>query len=292
MVALIILPQSELDPVQDKGKLKVAIKFCPYDSKESVRQGLGKGVLYVSVKEATGLPQMDPNGLTDAMVKMYLLPSRLNITKKKTRVINNDLNPIWNEEFEFRRVSLEDLRSSRVLELTVWDYDRRGCKDFIGCLRLGPNPSSCSSPREGWMDSAGEEVVQWEAMLSNLGEWMEQEHCLRPLIVDLVVQEGPASRGQKRLSALIQEGRIAEDPAEDIPEGQIAKNLFSIQGSIPPLSSIPSASFECIVSEEDDVRYLRLLGYSLKITSSLVCIFFPRTPPVMVTNSAYTVKAV
>ena len=246
------LPQSELDPVQDKGNLKVAIKFCPYENKS---QGLGKGSLFVSVKEASGLPIMDPNGLTDASVKMYLLPSRSAIAKKKTRIINNDLNPAWNEEFEFRRVSLEDVCSRRVLELTVWDYDRRGCKNFIGCLRLGPNPASCSSPRKGWMDSAGEEVAQWEAMLNNLGEWVEQEHHLRPSIEELEVsavagvlhsttrgQGGPLSEGQ--------EGRTADDLAEE----DQTDTPSSRQDSIPPLSSIlPLASIESI--DEDDVRY-------------------------------------
>ncbi len=122
------------------------------------------------------------NGRTDASVKLYLLPRR-QMTKKKTKIIKSCLNPEWNEEFEFRSVTLEDLKTRRVLECSVWDYDIRGCNDFIGCIRLGPNPESCE--REEWMDSFGEEVSQWEAMLANPEEWVEREHILRPTIAML-----------------------------------------------------------------------------------------------------------
>lgn len=178
--------QTEEEPIKDKGKLKVAIKFCPYSSRSNLSPKVRKGSLFVSVKAATGLPIMDPNGLTDASVKLYLLPSRNTFAKKTTKTIPNDLNPTWNEEFEYKRVSLEELATSRALELTVWDYDRRGCKDFIGCLRLGPSPEGRGKHRN-WMDSIGDEVVQWEEMLSGLGEWVEYEHRLRPSIQDLSV---------------------------------------------------------------------------------------------------------
>ena len=81
---------------------------------------------------------MDPFGLTDATVKLYLLPDRSSSTKKKTTVVKNSLNPVWNEEFEYKLVNLKELKTTRVLEVTVWDYDRRGSNDFIGGLRLGP----------------------------------------------------------------------------------------------------------------------------------------------------------
>ena len=103
----------------------MAIKFKPSVGKtKAVQSG---GSLVIAVKEATGLPQMDPNGLTDSFVKTYLLPKRTNFAKKKTSTIKGTLDPAWNEELEYKLVSLNDLKTNRVLELSVWDFDRRGC---------------------------------------------------------------------------------------------------------------------------------------------------------------------
>lgn len=146
------------------------------------------------VKAASGLPIMNSsNNRTDAFVKLYLLPRR-QITKKKTKLIKDCLTPEWNEQFEFKSVSLEDLKSRQVLECSVWDYDVRGCNDFIGCIRLGPDPEKYE--KEEWMDSFGEEVSQWEAMLETPEKWVEREHMLRPSIEALGIGGEPLSYQQ------------------------------------------------------------------------------------------------
>lgn len=132
----------------------------------------------VAVKEANDLPQMDPHGLTDAAVRVFLLPRRSSFVKKKTACVKDSLNPVWNEQFEYKYVHSEDLKTNRVLELTVWDYDRRGCNDFIGCLRLGPSPNEVGG--KDWMDSNDEEMEHWTEMLAHPGEWVEAWHNLRP----------------------------------------------------------------------------------------------------------------
>ena len=122
---------------------------------------------------------MDANGLTDATVRCFLLPNISTTGKRKTRVVKNDLNPVWEEEFTFKNVTLEQLSKERVLDLTVWDYDRRGSNDFIGGLHLGPTPSLAAEHRE-WMDSIQGEISHWEAMLACPGEWVQRWHTLRP----------------------------------------------------------------------------------------------------------------
>jgi hypothetical protein len=122
---------------------------------------------------------MDEHGLTDATVKMYLLPNQSSSGKRKTQIIKHSLNPVWNEQFTYENICLEDLASGRVLEVTVWDYDRRGSNDFIGGLRVGPAVVDAAKPKD-WMDSIGDEVTHWEDMLARPGEWVEQWHVLRP----------------------------------------------------------------------------------------------------------------
>lgn len=141
------------------------------------RKGKSKGVLHVHVKNAKSLPNMDTIGYTDGFVKMSLLPNR--VKRKKTSVVNDDLNPIWNEKFTFTNMSLDELSTQQVLELTVWDHDTLSSNDFIGCVRLGPTPGDVEGKKE-WMDSSGTEAKHWKDMLAHPGEWVESTHSLRP----------------------------------------------------------------------------------------------------------------
>ena len=43
----------------------------------------------------------------------------------------NSNQPSWNQTFAYHNIQREDLRS-RVLEVTVWDYDRFGSNEFLG----------------------------------------------------------------------------------------------------------------------------------------------------------------
>ena len=90
----------------------------------------------------------------------------------------NSIEPVWDEEFVYK-CSLKELAGERVLEVTIWDFDKRGSNDFIGGLRIGPAPNGTSQNKE-WMDSIEEEAAHWKAMLAQPGEWVEQWHTLRP----------------------------------------------------------------------------------------------------------------
>lgn len=83
-----------------------------------------RGVLSVTVISAEDLPPMDIGGKADPFVVLYL---RKGETKKKTRVVTDTLNPIWNQTFDFMvEDALHDL-----LMVEVWDHDTFG-KDYIG----------------------------------------------------------------------------------------------------------------------------------------------------------------
>ena len=92
-------------------------------------------------------------------------------------VVKNSGNPTWETQFSYEKVALEEIANERVLEVTVWDWDKKG-SSFIGGLRLGPPPGRSSHPKE-WMDGIGEEVSHWEGMLAHPGEWVQRWHTLR-----------------------------------------------------------------------------------------------------------------
>ena len=181
-----VLQQDGVDEVDFKpcGMLLLSLKYVPNSPSSSPKQGNSTsiqtiGTLHVLIKQAKELPSLGPNGETNCFVKSYLLPNKSYGSKKKTKVVEKNLNPEWQEEITYKFLSLSELRSERALEMTLWDNDRRGTNEFLGCVRIGPNPKRVRTPKD-WMDSTGEEVSHWEAMLTRPGEWVERWHTLRP----------------------------------------------------------------------------------------------------------------
>ncbi|KAK7311886.1 hypothetical protein RJT34_10339 [Clitoria ternatea] len=83
-----------------------------------------RGVLSVTVISAEDLPVVDLLGKADPFVILMLkkLEKRL-----KTRVVNESLNPVWNQTFDF--VVEDGLHEMLIIE--VWDHDTFG-KEKIG----------------------------------------------------------------------------------------------------------------------------------------------------------------
>ncbi|XP_057468438.1 synaptotagmin-4-like isoform X1 [Actinidia eriantha] len=83
-----------------------------------------RGVLSVTVIAAENLPSVDIMGKSDPFVVLIMKKSE---QKNKTRVVNNTLNPVWNQTFDF--VVEDGLHDLLILE--VWDHDTFG-KDRMG----------------------------------------------------------------------------------------------------------------------------------------------------------------
>ena len=97
--------------------------------------------------------------------------------KFKTKVFKDSTNPQWNDTFVFEKLKLEDLRSNRVIELTVWDLVKSKQYDFIGGLRIGPRPRhDINAP---YMDSSDTELSHWMAIIDTPGQSVERSHTLR-----------------------------------------------------------------------------------------------------------------
>uniref|UniRef100_A0A1D1XKJ4 Extended synaptotagmin-3 n=1 Tax=Anthurium amnicola TaxID=1678845 RepID=A0A1D1XKJ4_9ARAE len=88
------------------------------------RDVIVRGVLSVTVLSAEDLPAMDLLGKADPYVVIQMKKTE---TKNKTRVVNDSLNPAWNQTFDF--VVEDGLHDMLILE--VWDHDTFG-KDYMG----------------------------------------------------------------------------------------------------------------------------------------------------------------
>ena len=109
----------------------------------------------------------------------YLLPDKSKKTKQKTPIVKRNLNPKWNYNFVYDNVTLEELMD-RVLELSVWDYDRGSSNELLGGVRLG-----LGAKTEPWDDADGDEITAWQSLLDSPNEWHKNTLALRSTLDSL-----------------------------------------------------------------------------------------------------------
>ena len=107
----------------------------------------------------------------------YLLPDKKGKTKHKTPIIKRTLNPTFDHKFSYEEVSQDELKE-RVLEVTIYDFDRASSDEFIGGVRLGLGTSS-----NEWDDSTEDESQIWHTMLNRANVWIQVVVPLRPSMV-------------------------------------------------------------------------------------------------------------
>ncbi|KAK4265260.1 hypothetical protein QN277_026336 [Acacia crassicarpa] len=105
-----------------------------------------EGVLEVKLVQAKELTNKDIIGKSDPYAELYIRPLRDRIKTSKT--INNDLNPIWNEHFEF---VVED-SSTQYLVVKVFDAEGFQSADLIGCARIKLSELQPGKVKDVWLN--------------------------------------------------------------------------------------------------------------------------------------------
>ncbi|KAL6502094.1 Synaptotagmin-5 [Orobanche gracilis] len=125
------------DPDFRLTSLEKALKQVTNDGRADINDGLPKssstrndiitrGVLSVTVVSGEDLPATDFMGKSDPFV---LLTMKKSDQKNKTRVLNDTLNPVWNQTFDF--VVEDGLHELLILE--VYDHDTFGKEKMGRC---------------------------------------------------------------------------------------------------------------------------------------------------------------
>ena len=90
----------------------------------------------------------------------------------------NTCGPTWNQSFVYSPLRAVDLRT-RVLEVTVWDYDRYGANEFLGEVTIdlngavgGQRQAEAAAERAAavWAATAEEQQPLWHALNTYQGD--------------------------------------------------------------------------------------------------------------------------
>ncbi|XP_066518658.1 synaptotagmin-like protein 2 isoform X2 [Hoplias malabaricus] len=165
---------NSLQPADDRGEMRLAIRFLPQLTHSKAVPNSGE--VHIWVKDCKNLPLI--RGATlDPYVKCFVLPDTSKKSRQKTRVLKRTTNPVFNHTMVYDGFRAEDLKEACV-ELTVWDRDRLA-SHLLGGLRLGLGTGKSYGVNVDWMDSTPEEVALWEKMMDLPNEWVEEVLPLR-----------------------------------------------------------------------------------------------------------------
>ncbi|RPB08324.1 hypothetical protein P167DRAFT_512393 [Morchella conica CCBAS932] len=91
------------------------------------------GILWVRIKKAVGLSKQDKRGSSDAYITLAY--SKYEKPMYSTRVIVDDLNPIW-EESTALLVKADHIKANEALSVELWDSDRLTADDMVGKVEI------------------------------------------------------------------------------------------------------------------------------------------------------------
>ncbi|BGP36486.1 hypothetical protein JCM10449v2_000387 [Rhodotorula kratochvilovae] len=97
------------------------------------RETDGLGVFQITIHHASGLSAQDDNGFSDPYC--VIAYSKFGKPLFSTRIISQDLNPVW-EQTAFLLVSSEEVRAGEQLSIQLWDSDKVSADDLVGRINV------------------------------------------------------------------------------------------------------------------------------------------------------------
>lgn len=122
-----------------------------------------KEIFQISIISGSKIRAVDGDS-SDPYCKAKVFIQNKKVNSFETSVKWKNLFPEWNESFQLKDITNNDLLSMHI-EVVVWDKNRVRHDQAIGQIRIGPN--------HGYVDQ------HWEEMLKTPGETVMKMHALR-----------------------------------------------------------------------------------------------------------------
>jgi hypothetical protein len=177
--------------------------------KDEVGTQFAKGVLRVCVEKAVGLKNVERFSKSDPFCVIQL-HGEVPAIETKTKYINNDLNPIWGQHFEF---PIEDMTGA--IDFKVHDYENIGHGKMLGEAQiwLTQLPAdvmvACELPLRlsGKSEGTLHVQVEWKPFIADAGQAQRQDRWLarafhRRVIANAEVIDKTGDLNEKRRQEL------------------------------------------------------------------------------------------
>jgi hypothetical protein len=116
----------------------------------TVQYSMQRQRLIIIIHKIKSIPLKDPSNIPDPYVKLYLLPGRSKESKRRTAVVKDNCNPVFDATFEYL-ISVAELNSSQ-LEVTVCT-DKLIGSPILGMLKIDLNdPDIQGVGKNTWWD--------------------------------------------------------------------------------------------------------------------------------------------
>ncbi|CAH0557885.1 unnamed protein product [Brassicogethes aeneus] len=123
----------------------------------TLRYSVQRQRLIVVIHKIANIPCKDPSSVPDPYVKLYLLPERAKDSKRKTTVVKDNCNPIFDESFEY--VINQGELSNKQLEVTVGTQKQLfySSSNILGQVIIDLGKLNLTQPYNVWFDLQPEE---------------------------------------------------------------------------------------------------------------------------------------
>ncbi|XP_030748072.1 extended synaptotagmin-2 isoform X1 [Sitophilus oryzae] len=118
----------------------------------TLRYSIQRQRLIVVVHKISNIPLKDPSSIPDPYVKLYLLPERAKDSKRKTQVVKDNCNPVFDESFEYIINQAEV--SNKKLEITVGTQKQvfYSSSNVLGQVIIDLGKFNITQPYHSWFD--------------------------------------------------------------------------------------------------------------------------------------------
>ncbi|KAG5579649.1 hypothetical protein H5410_050276 [Solanum commersonii] len=188
-------------------RIVVPIGGIPVDTSDLELKPQGK--LTVTVMRATNLKNQEMIGKSDPYVVVYIRP----LFKFKTKTIDNNLNPVWDETFEL----IAEDKETQSLLLEVLDEDI-GEDDRMGVTKLPLNELESDTPKEIEL-----RLLPKYDMLK-----IKDKKDRGTITIKILYHE---FNKKEQLAALEEEKRVIEERKQLKAEGVIGSSMEALDGA-------------------------------------------------------------
>lgn len=118
----------------------------------TLRYSIQRQRLIVVVHKIMNIPLKDPSNIPDPYVKLYLLPERARDTKRKTQVVKDNINPVFDETFEY--VISQGEIGLKQLEVTACTQKQLiySNSNILGQVIIDLGKLNLTQPYNSWFD--------------------------------------------------------------------------------------------------------------------------------------------